>query len=54
MVAMGGEAAIGARAVNEVRAGQPWGYICQLSVTLIFCKQGQSNVLVYMLLGLYD
>ena len=48
MVAMGGEAAIGAR------AGQPWGYICQISVTLIFCKQWQSNVLVYMLLGLYD
>ena len=26
-VAMGGEVAIGTRAVNEARAGQPWGYI---------------------------
>ena len=47
---MGGEVAIGARAVIVARARQ--GSYRVLYVSLIFCKQGQSNVLVYILLGL--
>ena len=35
MATMGGEAAIGTSAVNEARAEQPWGYICQLIVSYI-------------------
>ena len=56
MLTMGGEAAIRARAVNEtravneIRAGQRSHRV--VYVSLIFCKQWQDNVLVYILLGL--
>ena len=46
---MRGEVAIRARAVIVARARQ--GNYRVVYVSLIFCKQGQSNVLVYILLG---